>query len=108
MDAADVDPRFRAVVRKINPAAELLRVWRLEGGVSARVIAIEIGLPRDRSEKIVIRQYGHSKLLANPDVADQEFRLLELARSAGVPVPKPYLADASRQILPRPSLVIGL
>jgi aminoglycoside phosphotransferase (APT) family kinase protein len=108
MDAADADPRLRAVARKINPAAELLRAWRLEGGVSAEVIAIEIGLPGDRSEKIVIRQYGDSKLLANPDVADQEFRLLELARSAGVPAPKPYLADSSGQILSRPYLAIGL
>jgi aminoglycoside phosphotransferase (APT) family kinase protein len=108
MDAADADPRFREVARKISPGAELLRVRRLEGGVSAQVDAIEIGFPDGRGEKIVIRQYGDSKLRADPDAADHEFRLLEMVRSAGVPAPRPYLADASGQILPRPYLAIEL
>lgn len=86
----------------------MLRTWRLEGGISAQVTAIEIGLPDGRSKKLVVRQYSDIRISANPNIADHEFRLLEMVRSAGVPAPRPYLVDASGQILPGPYLVIAL
>lgn len=108
MNAIDAESLFGRVARKVNPAAELLRTWRLEGGVSAQVTAIEIGFPGGRSEKLVIRQYSETHIRANPGIADDEFTLLEMARSAGVPAPRPYLVDASGQILPRPYLIMAL
>ena len=104
----DGDTSFRRVVRAIDPGAELLRSWRLEGGVSTRVTALEIGRPGGRREKLVVRQYGDAKLRANPNVAEDEFRLLELVRAAGVPAPRPFLADASGHMLSRPYLVSAL
>ena len=108
MSAVDADSPFRPVVRKVDPRAELLRTWRLEGGVSARITALEIGRPGGHREKLVVRQYGDANLRANPSVAEDEFRVLETVRAAGVPAPRPRLADASGQILPRPYLVIDL
>jgi aminoglycoside phosphotransferase (APT) family kinase protein len=104
----DADSPFRRVVRKACPEAELLRTWPLEGGVSAQITALEIGRPGGRTEKLVVRQYGGTNVRANPNAAEDEFRLLEIVRAAGVPAPRPLTADSSGQILPRPYLVIAL
>jgi aminoglycoside phosphotransferase (APT) family kinase protein len=106
MNTAYADPEFQRVVHELNPEAELLRTWRLHGGVSARVTAAEIRVADGRCEKLVIREYGDANLRADPHVASHEARLLEALRSAGVPVPAPYYADESGEILPRPYLVV--
>jgi aminoglycoside phosphotransferase (APT) family kinase protein len=106
MGTADTDPLFQRVIHEVNPGAELLRTWRLRGGVSARVTAAEIRLPGGRCEKLVIREYGDANLRADPHAASHEARLLEWLRSAGVPVPAPRYTDESREILPRPYLVV--
>jgi len=108
MNAADRESPFRRIARKVNPAATLLRTWQLEGGVSAQVTAIEIGLPGGGTEKLVIREYSDIHIRADPNSAGHEFKLLEMARAAGVPAPRPCLVDASGQILPRAYLVIAL
>lgn len=70
------------------PDAEFLRSWPLTGGVSATVTAVEFrqdGQPRT----VVVRQYGERDLTAKPNIAAQEFQLLNFLYGAGLPVPQP-------------------
>jgi aminoglycoside phosphotransferase (APT) family kinase protein len=57
----------------------LVRAWPLEGGVSARTTAIEVG-----QRAYVVREHAHAAL---------EFRLLQLLADTGIPVPPPRLLD---------------
>ncbi|GBF07748.1 hypothetical protein DAERI_170007 [Deinococcus aerius] len=100
----DVTP-WQRLARRLNPHAQVLRSWPLTGGVSARVTALEIGVPGGSVERWVVRQYGEANVRSNPNVADDEFRLLRLLMSAGLPVPQPLYADSSGEVFPAPVLV---
>jgi aminoglycoside phosphotransferase (APT) family kinase protein len=86
----------------------VLRTWELEGGISARVTALEVELADSAVRRVVVRQYGEANLRRNPRIAADELRLLQMLRSAGLPVPAPYLADESCEVLPAPYLVVEL
>lgn len=53
----------------------------------------------------MLHQYGAANLRADPQIATHEYRLLDLLATAGLPVPRPYLADASCSILASPCLL---
>jgi aminoglycoside phosphotransferase (APT) family kinase protein len=94
---------FEQVARRLDPRARLLRSWELEGGTSTRVTALELQSPDGARRRAAVREYGTAE--HNPHVATAEFNVLEIMHAAGVPVPFPYLADESREILPGPYLV---
>ena len=98
--------RFERVVRQIDPHYRLVRSWELEGGVSARVTALEVENSDGRTTKLIVRRHGERDFMRNPHVAADEFRLLNLLQSAGVAVPMPYHLDESGEIFPTPYLVI--
>ena len=52
------DDKFEQVVHKIDPQSKLLRTWELQGGISARVTALEIERPDGHTKKMVVRQHG--------------------------------------------------
>jgi hypothetical protein len=81
------DKKFERVVRRIEPQSRLLRAWGLKGGVSARVTALEIERPDGHTQKMIVRQHGEVDRKHNPRIAADEFRLLQLLRSAGLAVP---------------------
>lgn len=97
--------RLQHLARRVDARSEVLRSWPLTGGVSAQVTALEVRLPGGRVERWVARQYGEADVRRNPDVAAAEFRLLEVLRSAGLPVPRPLHADTSGELFPTPVLV---
>ncbi len=97
---------FEQVVQKIDPQSKLLRVWKLTGGVSAQVTAIEIERPDGHRQKMIVRQHGDVDFKRNPQIAADEFRLLHLLHSAGLAVPKPHFLDQSGEIFPTPYIVI--
>jgi hypothetical protein len=101
--AMTTDAGLARVARAITPEAELVAAWPLEGGTSARITALDIGLPGGRRDRVVVREYGAADLRANPHAAHDEYRLLEVVRAAGVPAPRPCLADESGEILPGPT-----
>jgi len=68
---------FERVAQRLN--GSLGRVWPLEGGVSARTTAIEVG-----QQTYVVREHAGAAL---------EFRLLQLLAKTGIPVPPPRLLD---------------
>lgn len=84
----------------------MLRTWELKGGVSAQVTALEIEQPDGLTKSMVVRLHGDADLKQNPHVAADEFRLLQILRSAGVAAPAPCYLDQSGEIFPRPYVVL--
>ncbi len=106
MSDAELDTNFAQIARRIDPQSRLLRAWELKGGVSAQVTALEIELPDEQTRRLVVRRHGRVDLEHNPHVAADEFKLLQLLHSEGLPTPIPYYLDQSGEIFPRPSIVI--
>ncbi len=98
--------KFEQVVQKIDPHSKLLRTWKLRGGVSAQVTALEILQPDGHRQKMIVRQHGERDLKHNPHIAADEFKLLQLVHSVGLAAPKPYYLDKSGEIFSTPYLVI--
>jgi aminoglycoside phosphotransferase (APT) family kinase protein len=98
--------QFKQLVQKLDPHARLLRTWPLKGGVSAQVTALEIEQPIGQTRKLVVRQHGPTDLNHNPNIAADEFKLLQILSSHGLPLPTPYYLDQSREIFPSPCLVL--
>jgi aminoglycoside phosphotransferase (APT) family kinase protein len=93
------------VVRRIDPQYTLVRAWRLTGGVSALVMVLDIAAG-DQSRKLLLRQHGAADLALNPQVASDEFRLLQHLHAAGMPVPAPVVVDQSGEVISSPYLVL--
>lgn len=94
------------LVQRIHPHSKLLRTWRLEGGVSAQVTALEILLPNHQTKKMIIRQYGKVDLQRNHHLAADEFRLLHILNHAELPVPMPYYFNQSDDLFSTSYIVI--
>jgi aminoglycoside phosphotransferase (APT) family kinase protein len=103
---ATEDRKFEQVVQKIDPHSKLLRTWELKGGVSAQVTALEIGRPDGQTKKMIVRRHGAVDLKQNPHVAADEFKLLHILRSVGLPVPAPYHLGQSGEIFSTPYVVV--
>lgn len=106
MTAPKDNPAFEQIARKIDPHGRLLRAWKMRGGVSAQVTALEVERADGQMMQLIVRQHGEVDLRQNPQVAAGEFRLLQFLHSAGLAVPQPYLLDASGEIFPTPYVVI--
>ena len=76
------------LLQSFAPDARLLRSWALTGGVSAIVTALEFEQGGEK-RTVVVRQYGPRDLSAKPNIAAQEFKLLNFLHAAGLPVPLP-------------------
>ena len=100
------DKKFERVGRKIEPQSRLVRAWELKGGVSARVTALEIERADGHRQKMIVRQHGEVDRKHNPQIAADEFRLLQLLQSAGLAAPGPYYLDQSGEIFSTPYIVI--
>jgi aminoglycoside phosphotransferase (APT) family kinase protein len=98
--------KFEQVVQRIDPHSKLLRTWKLKGGVSAQVTALETLRPDGHTQTMIVRHHGERDLKHNPQIAADEFKLLQLAHSLGVAVPKAYYLDQSGEIFSTPYLVI--
>lgn len=100
------DEKFQRLVQRIAPRSKLLRAWELTGGVSAQVTALEIERPGGLTKRVIVRRHGDADLKQNPDVAADEFKLLQIVHSAGLAVPTPYHLDQSGEIFPMPYVVV--
>ena len=106
MAASEIHDKFEQLVQKIVPQSKLLRAWELTGGVSAQVTALEIERPDRQKQKMIVRQHGAVDLQQNPQIAADEFKLLQITRSAGLATPAPYYVDQSGDIFPTPCVVV--
>ena len=106
MPEASRNPKFAQVLQQIVPQSQLLRAWPLTGGVSAQVTALEFQRPDGQIQKMIVRQHGATDLQHNPQIAADEFKLLQILHSVGLAAPKPYYFDQSGQIFSTPYVVI--
>jgi aminoglycoside phosphotransferase (APT) family kinase protein len=97
---------LRHLLHATDPDLTLVRAQALTGGVSAQVTRIDAVRPDGTADALVLRQYGAANLRSDPHVAAHEYQLLTLLRRAGLPVPRPRLADESRRIVPVPCLIV--
>lgn len=95
-----------AVAHHLDAGSTVLRAWPLEGGVSARVTAIELARSSGAHETVVLRQPNPSRLEANPRAARQEYTLLSRLHRAGLPVPAAIDLDDSGEVAGAPYLVM--
>jgi aminoglycoside phosphotransferase (APT) family kinase protein len=97
---------FQSIVRRLDPRDTLLRAWRLTGGVSAEITALEVARPDGSRRTLLARRYGVVDLAQKPHVAQHEFQLLQIVRAGGVPAPEPYAVDETGTLLPSPYIVV--
>lgn len=107
MNDIPTDDQLRAIAERIQHGSTVLRSWRLEGGVSAQVTAVELAMPEGGSRRIVIRRHGEIDKGHNPDIALDEFRLLQAVHDAGLAVPAPLDVEAAGEIFGEPCLVVA-
>ena len=97
---------FDELARRIAPGGKLLRTWKLSGGVSAETTALEIERADARIERFLVRRHGAADLKRNPQIAADEFRLLQLLQSTAVPTPRPRYLDRGGELFGTPCLVV--
>jgi aminoglycoside phosphotransferase (APT) family kinase protein len=101
------DPNpFERVLQKMDSRSKLLRAWKLTGGVSAQITALEVEGHNGQIQKLIVRQHGEADRSANPRIAADEFNLLRILEAHGLSAPKPYFVDLSDEIFPTPYIVI--
>ena len=105
MAASNSDSIYRQLVEKIAPRCRLLRSWSLTGGISAQMTALEIEHSGGQTQQLVVRRPGPGTLSHNPHAAEDEFKLLQIARSLGLAAPVPVALDSSGAIFSTPILV---
>ena len=93
-------------VQRIEPHSKLLRFWQPTGGVSAQVTAFELERPDGQTERLIVRRHGGRDLEQNPQIAADEFKLLQIVQSAGVAAPAPVYVDESDEIYSAPAIVL--
>jgi aminoglycoside phosphotransferase (APT) family kinase protein len=98
--------KFERLVQRIAPESILLRIWPLQGGISAEMTAFEITHPDGQISRMILRQPGEQTLQRNPHASEDEFKILQLTTSLGLATPRPYYLDSSRTIFPTPSLIM--
>ncbi len=106
MTAADEFRRFKKLVHRFDPQARLKSHWSLPGGYSADVTVLVLETPTGAEQKLIHRLHGEVDLRQNPNVASDEFRVLQLTHAAGLATPAPIYLDISDPLFPTPSLVL--
>ena len=98
--------RFEKLVRRFDPDARLKQHSSLSGGYSADVTVLEIEYTDGSMRKLIHRLHGAIDLQQNPNVAADEFQVLQLTHTAGLATPIPVYLDSNAPLFPTPSLVV--
>ena len=106
MSSPEIQAKLAALVVQIAPGSQLLKSWPLSGGVSAQVTALEILRNDGTLQRWLVRQHGEVDRQRNPRIAADEFKLLQLLRTAGIAVPQPYYVDTTGEMLGSPAIII--
>jgi aminoglycoside phosphotransferase (APT) family kinase protein len=81
-------------------------MWPFADAASSQVTGLETEGADGGRCTLVLRQYGTANLRSDPHSAETEYQLLKQLSAAGLPVPRPYLADESGTIVPGPCLLM--
>lgn len=94
------------LLQQFAPGAGLARWEPLTGGFSAEIIALELRLPSGESRSVIVRLHGARDLARNPDVALDQYRLLQSLCKTRLPVPRPLHLDQTGAVFDQPILVL--
>ncbi len=106
MATAEESRRFKKLVHRFDPHASLHSHRSLPGGYSADVTVLELETRTGTRRKLIHRLHGAVDLRQNPNVASDEFRVLQLTHAAGLATPEPVYLDVTDPLFPTPSLVV--
>ncbi|MCY3713001.1 MAG: phosphotransferase [Gemmatimonadetes bacterium] len=106
MESVDEYNRFEKLVHRFDPQARLKSHRSLPGGYSADVTVLELVAGDGTVRKLIHRLHGHVDLQQNPNVAADEFQVLQLTHAAGLATPAPVYLDTTDPLFPTPSLVL--
>ena len=81
-----------------DPNATVRHTWRLEGGMSAHMIGLELDTA-DRVRKVVARFPDPYLKTFFEDPAAQEYRVLEVVHAHGLPAPRPLWQGSGMLLL---------
>lgn len=95
--------KYQAIVSRVFPGAVLSSVERLQGGVSAEVLRINLGSANGNTSSVVLRLHGSSY---TGHTAALEHRLLQLLHESDVPVPRPLFVDPDGSLVGDPFILI--
>lgn len=98
--------KIQEVVQLIDRTAILKRYWRLTGGVSAQMIAVEFNDKTSNSQIVVLRWHGDVNQNEYGYIVEREYHLLTQLVLARIPVPDPLFLDKSATILATTFLVL--
>lgn len=98
---------FQHLIEQFAPGSRLLRVQPMTGGISAQTTALAFERPDGTLERVIVRQHGAVDRTRNPDIARDEFRLLEIVCRHGVAAPTPIHVDATCMHFAAPVIVIA-
>lgn len=93
---------YADIVARLFPRAEIERIVRLTGGVSADVHRLDLKLFNGSATSIVLRAHGATH---SGHCAELEFQLIRILHQYGLLVPEPLLVDVSGSLLADPYLV---
>lgn len=94
------------LLQQFAPGAELAQWRTLAGGFSAEMIALDVRLPTGEIRQVIARLHGARDLAINPDVALDQYRLLQSLTKTRLPVPRPLHLDQTGETFDQPILVL--
>lgn len=97
---------FARLVERLDPQSTLLRVWPLTGGVSAQVTAFQFARADRQPQTMLVRRHGVRDRQRNPQIAADEFKLLQFLQGAGIAAPAPTYLDQAGEFFATPCLVM--
>lgn len=96
------------VAQRVLPGATVTGQRVLLGGVSAKVVALDLELPGGERRSVVVKQPPVSGWKhGDDDPSTAEHALLRVLHAAGFPVPEPLALDRSGELLPGPWLAMA-
>jgi aminoglycoside phosphotransferase (APT) family kinase protein len=96
---------YARVLSKVSPGSQLLRAWRLPGGISAEMTVLESEDETGHARRLVVRRPGPAALKRNPDIVKNEYHLLTVLHRKGLLVPMTILMDLSKEVIPSPYFI---
>ena len=82
-----------------------MRTRRLRGGLGARMHVLDIERPGGARFKVSLRRFERDHRFSTPEHVAHEYRILQLVEEAGIPAPRPLLADAEGRLFGVPAIV---
>lgn len=98
--------QYEQLVQRFALGGALVRWWPVEGGVSAQVTGLVVRHANGAEQAYLMRRHGAADIASNPNIAEDEFRLLACLQAYNVGAPEPAHLDTSGEVFPTPLLVL--